>query len=187
MLLGPFWKSRKATIIFAMSVRPSVWNNSTLTGPNPRKFTFEDSSKICWEKSSLNKTQPIPAAACLLGMWPRISPAAWLCFSCEYCGFCLVEVFVSSWLLVEWNPTECDVRGCDRTGSAPRGPCCTPGCFAMTKKLHSNGYFRIISLFICWFISVFPWKQQWWVRFIEHKVRRLLPLWCYGVLQRTRW
>ena len=37
-LLGAFWKLLKATIIFVMFVRPSVWNNSAVAGPNPRNF-----------------------------------------------------------------------------------------------------------------------------------------------------
>ena len=102
--------------------------------------------------------------------------------------FCLVEIFSSSCSLVERNPTECCVCGCHSTGSTTRRPCCTPGCCALTRKGTFEWKLRIISLFICWFISVFPWKQQRWVRFIEHKVRRLLPGFCwYGVIQRIHW
>ena len=48
--LGAFSKLRKATISFAMSVRPSAWNNSTPTGQIFIQFDisvfFENLSRI---------------------------------------------------------------------------------------------------------------------------------------------
>jgi hypothetical protein len=46
------------------------------------------------------------AAACLLGLWVRIPPGAWMSISCECC---LVEVSASDLSLVQKSPTECGV------------------------------------------------------------------------------
>jgi hypothetical protein len=53
--LRAFAKLRKATISFVMSVRPSAWNNSTLTGRIFMKFDIEHFSKLRQECSSFIK------------------------------------------------------------------------------------------------------------------------------------
>ena len=51
------------------------------------------------------------AAASLLGLCVRFPPRAWLSVLSVVC--CQVEVFATSWSLVQRNPTECDVSECD--------------------------------------------------------------------------
>jgi hypothetical protein len=57
--LGAFAKLREATVSFVLSVRPSAWSNSAITGGIFMKFDifiFENFSKICRENSNLIKT-----------------------------------------------------------------------------------------------------------------------------------
>jgi hypothetical protein len=44
-------------------------------------------------------------AACLLRLWVRIPPRAWMCVASVV--YCQVEVSAASWSLVQRSPTEC--------------------------------------------------------------------------------
>ena len=47
-----------------------------------------------------------------LGSWVRIPPGAWTFVCCECCVCCQVEVSVTSWPLVQGNPTDCGASLC---------------------------------------------------------------------------
>jgi len=49
-----------------------------------------------------------------LGLRVRISPAAWMPISCEFCVYCQVNVPATGRSLVQRSPTECEVSECDR-------------------------------------------------------------------------
>jgi hypothetical protein len=48
---------------------------------------------------------------------------------------CQVEVFATSWSLVQRSPTECGVSECDRGASIMRRPWHARGCCAMKRKV----------------------------------------------------
>jgi len=52
------------------------------------------------------------AAACLLRLWVRIPPAAWMIVCCECFVCCQVEVSVTIWSLVQTIPTDCGASLC---------------------------------------------------------------------------
>jgi hypothetical protein len=59
------------------------------------------------------------ATACLLGLWVRIPPEAWI-MSLVNVVFCQVESSATSRLLVQRSPTEFGVPQCDREASKTR-------------------------------------------------------------------
>ena len=56
------------------------------------------------------------------------------CLSLASVVCCQVEVFASSWSLVQRSPTECGVSECDREVSIMRRPWPTMGCCAIGEN-----------------------------------------------------
>jgi len=67
---------------------------------NSCSFTYIRFCRFQWPRSLRHR----PAATCLLGLWVRIPPGAWMSVCCEYC--------VLSRILTECGVSECDSEGC---------------------------------------------------------------------------
>jgi len=73
------------------------------------------------------------ATVCLLGLWVRIPPRAWMSVCCECCvlsGRSLCE----GRSVLQSSPTECGVSECNRAASTIRTFCPTEGRRVMEKE-----------------------------------------------------
>jgi len=70
-------------------------------------------------------------AICLLGLWVRNPPEAWMSLTCECRGLSYREVSASGRSLVSKSPTGCGVSECDREALITRRSLPTSGCHTM--------------------------------------------------------
>jgi len=81
---------------------------------------FYKTNNITWSRSQWPRDpRRVSSADCLLGLWVRIPPGAWMSLLSVMC--CQVDVSASGWSLVQRSPTECGVV-CDPKASIMRVP-----------------------------------------------------------------
>jgi hypothetical protein len=115
-------------------------------------FTLIFYGPICqWSRSQWPRNiRSRSAAACLLGLWVRIPPRAWISVSYVCC-----QVSAPGWSLVQRSPTECGVSECDREASTMRRPwpiraCCAMGGKYMPMESRTFRFLAFWTFFVEW-------------------------------------